>query len=643
MIHPKARSSVWSALVAAGAAALLGLVVLPMPLAAQEGAAAVQDVTVTDVVLPLGGTLLKAPKLTASGTRLSKDELAAILRSDSAVPWSERLARLDAGSLTVPVLTSENAGPGDNRQTVTYRDVVARDVRAGRVGELTAAGATVSVVSGPNRGSGTYGQLRATDLDLAALSRLYTVAGDGKGPIQRVYGTIQVADVTYADARGTTVKIASLNGRDLGGRQIPDGWNGAFAIVAGGVQDGVDRRAVAASAADLIEATTVGSLEMQGLSVSDADPKGPLLFEIRRVAYASEGPEAGTRLEDLSLSRGSLRTQLARLTLTGASLAPTVAALQGIAGEPAARAGFSDTEMRRLTPQIGNLTLNDLAIELPPEATPDHAPQRDGRVPPRGPGPEAARLNAGKPADPKASELRVGDPLTVTVVPPTGRRVALREATLAVGPPSDGVPSSSRLTLSGLSLPADLLAGQPIVGMLPAYGYRDVDLDVVADASVDAKARDLLVRDITVSGREIGTIRLSGTLGGIGPELLSGTLPAATLLMFSGSAKNLDLTVENAGLFERFLAAQAKDLSLKPDELRKEYVTASLLGVPIILGNGPAAKAIGAAMGQFVMKPGKLVLHAKAKEPAGIGFIDLGAARSPALVLDRLDVDARAN
>jgi hypothetical protein len=111
MIHPKARSSVWSALVAAGATALLGLAALPTPLAAQEGAAAVQDVTVTDVVLPLGGTLLKAPKLTASGTRLSKDELAAILRPDSAVPWSERLSRLDAGSLTVPVLTSGGQSP----------------------------------------------------------------------------------------------------------------------------------------------------------------------------------------------------------------------------------------------------------------------------------------------------------------------------------------------------------------------------------------------------------------------------------------------------------------------------------------------------------------------------------------------------
>ena len=243
MIHPQARSRLRSAL-AAGALALLGFVT-PQPLVAQEGAAAVQDVTVTDVVLPLGGTLLRAPKLTASGTRLSKDDLAGILRPDSTEPWDARLARLDAGSLTIPVLTSENVGAGDNRQTVTYRDVVARDVRAGRVGELTAAGATVSAVAGPNRGSGTYGQVRATDLDLAALSRLYTVPGDGKGPVQRVYGSIQVLDVTYADARGTTVKIARLSGRELGGRQVPDGWNGAFAILAAGFQDGTDRRAFA--------------------------------------------------------------------------------------------------------------------------------------------------------------------------------------------------------------------------------------------------------------------------------------------------------------------------------------------------------------------------------------------------------------
>ena len=637
MIHPKARSRLRSALAATAVLALLGLVA-PAPVVAQEGAAAVQDVTVTDVMLPLGGTLLRAPRLTASGTRLSKEDLAGILRPDSTVPWDARLARLDASSLTIPVLVSENVGAGDNRQTVTYRDVVARDVRAGRVGELTAAGATVSAVAGPNRGSGTYGQVRATDLDLAALSRLYTVPGDGKGPVQKVYGSIQVLDVTYADARGTTVKIARLSGRELGGRQVPDGWNGAFAIIAAGFQDGTDRRVFAAAAADLIEATALGSLEMQGFSVSDADPKGPVLFEIGRVAYAPAGTETGTTLENLSLSRGSLRTQIGRLALTGTSLDPTVAALRGIAGEPTSGSGFSDVEMRRLTPTLGSLALSDLSVELPPRSDAEKPPLREGHAPARAAGPEPVRPVIGK-----APDLRTADPLAVTVSPTPPRRIALREAALVLGPPSDGVPSSSRLSLSGLSLPADLLAGAPVVGMLPVYGYRDLDLDVVADATLDEKARILSLREIAVTGRDIGSVRLTGTLGGIGPELFSGTVPAATMLMFSGSAKTLDLTVENAGLFERFLAAQSKDLSLKPDELRKEYVTASLLGVPIILGNSAAAKGIGAAMGQFVMKPGKLVVHARAREPAGIGFIDLGAARSPAAVLERLDVEAKAN
>jgi hypothetical protein len=651
MFHPKVRYRLRSVLAVTCAVVCLGVGAAPGPLAAQEGAAAVQDVTITDVMLPLGGTLLRAPKLTASGTRLSKDDLAAILKPDSTVPWEARLARLDAGSLTIPVLSSEHAGPGDDRQTVTYRDVVARDVKAGRVGELTAAGATVSAVTGPNRGYGTYGRVRATDLDLAALNRLYTVPGDGKGPVQRVYGTIQVSDVTYSDARGTTVKIAQLNGRDLGGRQIPDGWNGAFEIVAAGFQGPNDRRTFAASAADLIEATALGSLDMKGLSVSNTDPQGPVLFEIDRATYAAAGAETGTILENMTVSRGSLRAHLGRLALANVSLAPTVESLRKAAAGSENRPGFSDAEMRSLTPALGGLTLTDLSIDLPLDVEPQKAVPQEARPAPRGPAPGKpglAKPSDGKAADSKPADVKVpdakpADPLTLTIAPTPTRRVALREAALSFGPPQDGVPTASRLALTGLSLPADLVAGAPIIGALPAYGYRDLDLDVVADAALDGKARDLSLREVTVTGREIGTVRLTGTLGGIGPELFNGSLPATTMLMFSGSAKSLDLTIENAGLFERFLTAQSKDLSLKPDELRREYVTASLLGVPVILGNTATAKGIGAAMGQFVMKPGKLVLHAKSKEPAGIGFIDIGAARSPAALLDRLDVDAKAN
>ncbi len=608
---------------------------------AQEGAAAVQDVVLTDVTFPLGATTVRIPKLVASGTRLSRDDLADIFRADSPGSWQGRLARLDASSLTAPVLVADYAGPQGARQSTTYRDLVARDVRAGRIGELTAAGATLTIAA-PGKGgngAGTYGALRATDLDLAGLARLASDAGDGKGEPLRIYGSLIVSDVAFSYERGTTVKMARFEGRDIGARQVPGGWNGAFDALSGGGKDPAGRRNALIAAADLLGALSVGSLELRGLSVSDSADTPPVLTEIERVAFTATGPEAGLSLDGLSLAGGATRTHLGKARLTGSSLAPVVAAVRRMADDP--EGTLDVTEIRRLGDGLGTLTLSDLAVDLPV----DQPPGKRGAL--EGPRDKKLAAAGGKPApevftvETRRADLKAGDPL-IPAPGPLGR-ISLREAVLGPAPAVDGGAGSTRLTLNGLEMPASLAAGQPLIGALPAYGYNTLSFDLTADGAWDETARTVTLREVMLAGKDIGRVKVTGLFGGIGPELFSGSVPAQTMLMFSGNARALDLTVENTGLFERFLAAQAKDLSLKPDELRKEYVTASVLGVPVILGNGPAAKDIGAAMGQFVMNPGKLTIRAKSKEPAGVGFVEIGTARSPAAVLDRLDVEAKAN
>lgn len=635
MTFPAARR-LRSALAACAAALAVGLVV-PQPGVAQEGAAAVQDVTLTDVMLPFGATVVKVPKLTASGTRLSKDDLAAILKPDGPEPWATRLARLDAASLTAPVIDSEHAGPGDLRQSATYRDVVAKDVRAGRIGELTASGVTLSskgTKASPGA-AGTYGAFRATDVDLTSFGRLATEAGDGKGPVLRGYGSLQLSDIAISDEKGTTVKVTRLEGRDLGARQVPGGWNGALDALSGGLNDPATQSRSASAAADILGAQTIGSIDIKGVSISDSTAE-PLLAEIERLFYASTGPDAGVGIEGFSLASGATRTRLGRLTLTGTSLGPVIAELRRLAEKPDTTPGAD--EARRLATGLGTFTLTDLTVDLPPE-TP--VQKRGALDTPREKLAQGAKPARARMAEARAPDAKAGDPLVP--IPAKVNRVVLRRGVFGPGPVVEGAPASTRLTLTGLDVPASLAAGLPLVGALPAYGYGDLSFDMSADAAWDDAARTVALRDVTLSGKDIGTVKLAALFGGIGPELFSGSVPAQTMLLFSGNARTLDLTVENSGLFERFLAAQAKELSLKPDELRKEYVTASVLGVPVILGNGPAAKTIGAAMGQFVMNPGKLTIRAKAKEPTGIGFVELGTAPSPAAVLDRLDVDAKAN
>lgn len=571
---------------------------------AQEAASAVQDVTLQDVVLPLGGTILTAPVLTVSGTRLSKDDLVALLKPGPGAPWPARLARLDAASLTIPELRVAYADAGSARQGVIYRDVVAKDVRAGRIAELTAAGASVSVAGSDRTGTGTYGRIEARDVDLVALSRLYGEPGDGKGALQRVYGTVSLADVAYVDDRGTALKIARIEGRDMGGRQTPATWGGSLQALAGIDLDKTapaERAKLIGIAADIVDSVSVGSLEATGLSLQEA--RGQTLdLGIGRLGFAA----GGATLEEIVFSGGGARSRIGRISLSGFSLAPTIAALRKLA---ALTAEPSDDDLRRLTPTIGTLAVQNVAIDLPAEM-------------PAGPSPAAK------------------DPMTKDSAP---SHVGLRDASMSFGPPRDGVPTAGRVSLSGLTLPATMVAGVPGLGSLSLYGYGDLDLNAVAETSWDEAARELSVREVSVSGKDMGTLRLNGTVGGIGPEVFDPNAAVSAYAMLSATAKALDLTIENTGLFERFIAAQSKVLSLKPEELTQEYATASTFGIPAILGNSATAKAIGTAMAQFVAKPGRLFLSARTKNGAGLGVIDFSAAPSPGAVLERLDVTAKAN
>ncbi|MBY0260520.1 hypothetical protein [Methylobacterium sp.] len=579
-----------------------GLTARPAPVLAQEAASAVQDVTLQDVTFAFGDTVLKAPRITASGTRLSKDELTALLKSGPGESWPARLVRLDAASFAIPELRVERAGPAA-APVVTYRDVMARDVRAGRIAELTAAGASILVAGGPQKGTGTYGRLRATDVDLAVLARLYGEPGDGKSALQRVYATFSVDEVAYVDARGTAVTIARIEGRDLSGRQIPATWTGALQAFTGVDYDTIapaDRTRLLTLGADLAEAVSLGTLEATGLSVQEAKPRDAFRLGIARMGMTN----AGGTLEDITFSGGDgAKARIARLSLDGFSLSPTIAALRKLA---ALTAEPSEADLRLLTPAIGTLALKDLSLDLPPE-----------------------------PATPRGPR----DPADAT----GAMHVGLRDAALNFAPPRDGVPTAGRISLSGLTLPASAVAGVPGLGSLGLYGYSDLDLAVVADTSWDEAARELKLSEVSISGKDMGRVRINGMIGGIGPEVFNPDVAISSFAMLSATAKALDLTIENTGLFDRFIAAQSKVLSLKPEELKQEYVTASVFGVPAILGNSAGAKAVGAAMGQFVTKPGTLSLSLRPKNGTGIGMLEFGAAPTPAALFDRLDVNAKAN
>ncbi|WP_019903904.1 hypothetical protein [Methylobacterium sp. 77] len=584
----------------------------PLPATAQEAASAVQDVTLQNVTMTVGGTVLTAPQIIVSGTRLTKDDLLALLKGGPE-PLAARLSKFDAASIVIPELRSETR-IGTKAQTATYRDVTAKDVRGGRIAQATAAGATAAEAGGEARRSASYGRMEMRDVDLAAMARLYGEAGDAKSPMMRLYGAFSVSD-TLMEADGTVVKLARIEGTDLSGRQIPATWTGALDAVTQtdpAHADPADKARILGVLADLFDGFSIGSFQASGLTISQTKDGEPVSIAMGRLALSS----GGLSMEDLGFHVGETSAKLARLSLSGFSLAPTVAALRKLSVQPG---DPSEQDLRRMTPVLGTLAFKDLSLALPPDEKPAGTDRPGAR-------PLAA------PRDPLAP--------TAATAP---LHIGLRDGALAFGPLRDGVPTTGRANLSGLTLPASVVAGIPGLGSLGAYGYRDLDLDVVADTAWNEAAKELSVSEVSVSGKDMGSVRINGTLGGIGPAVFDPDPSVSTFAMLGATAKALDLRIENTGLFERFIASQSKSLSLKPEELTQEYVTATTFGVPAILGNSAGAKAIGTAMGQFVTKPGTLVVSAKAKNAGGIGMLEFSAAPTPGAVLDRLDVSAKAN
>ncbi|SEP32184.1 hypothetical protein SAMN04487843_11154 [Methylobacterium sp. ap11] len=605
------------------------------PALAQQPPAPTATVALDAVVLSLGPVTLKAPTLELRGTALSRDEARAILDPAGPAPWRTRLERLSAREIVIPVLRVEQPA-GGRVQVAVYHDVVARDVTAGRIGVLEAGGATLTVEGPGPDAAGAYGRLSARELDLPGLARLLTEPGGPDAAPIRVYAGVTAEDIALTGPDGAAFRIARIDARDLTGRPTTIPWGETVRALAEGAgrKDAPERSRMAGLAADLIDGLGIGGLEISGLTLAApggpaATPGGPaagpgakpVLASLARLTYGPEGeakPGAGNtaagqpglgemRAEGLAVEAPAGRVALKGLTLSGLSLKPVLEGLRRAAAGP-----LDPAEMRRYAPALARIAVESLDVDLPAQGSPGQG------SPAPGPGADPLRQASG--------------PL----------RFALRGGSLAMSEVRDGVPTASRLTIDGLTgaVPPDTTA--PLLSDLAGLGYTGLDLSGTVDARWDEAARELTFKDVTLTGKDMGTARITGTIGGIGKEVFDPEPMVSSLALLGASAKSLALTLENGGLFQRFVDQQAKAQSLKPEELQREYGTAAMLGIPAVLGGSPSAKALGQAVSRFVVKPGRLSVRAAAKDPAGLGLIDFSTAPSPGKIFDRLTVEAQA-
>ena len=562
-----------------------------------------RTVTLEDVAFESPSTTFRLPRVDFVGVNLSPDELSGVLDGKSAEAWPARLARLSAERIVIPNATlEERIGP--QRQTSTFRNVVASDMREGRVRRVTSEGIDLRAIGGP-RGdlSGTAGVLAISDLDLPAQVALYAErAGEQPGGLQRIFGEFSLENVSLRDAAGLTLKVARASGRDLRARPTNESWRSlASAIDPFGRMTPDDSRRQVDRLAELYEAFDVGFLELSGLETRETTPGNNAALTVDRIASVGSATGQPTELvaEGLTFSGKNGGGRIGRVAFTAFSLASTLNEAKTLARTPAAR--LDPDDLRKVIPTTGTIRMADLDFDMPSEtanAPPDGAPAR-------------VRFGVG------SVELKAEKPI-------------------------NGIPTSFSSSVENITFPLPAASADDTVQTLADLGYRTLDLSFASAAEWVEGSGELQVRKLSLRGAAMGAVSLRGTIGNVTRDAFDPDRAVAAVALLGATARGLEITVEDKGLADRLLAREAQRLKTSPDALRREYGVAAAVGVPALLGNSASSKSLAQAIARFLAKPGRLVISAKAKEPDGLGVADLAALGDPASILEKLDLSARA-
>ena len=124
------------------------------------------------MTLEAGPSVYRIKRVQLVGASISSADLLKVFDPKSVAPLAERLAGLTAASIAIPEMTVETK-TGAATQTFVYRDILLSGVDGGKATDASVAGISFSIADAENGGAdGAYGKISAKDIDLALAAKI---------------------------------------------------------------------------------------------------------------------------------------------------------------------------------------------------------------------------------------------------------------------------------------------------------------------------------------------------------------------------------------------------------------------------------------------------------------------------------------
>jgi hypothetical protein len=519
----------------------------------------------------------------------------------------DALATLDAKSVTIPEikLTYPSYVDGAGPSVVTYRDITLTDVTDGVAASAHVGGADFS---GPEKVTGTFGEMSTGRFDLAGLLSFYglTTTGTAGTEMKEVYsdfkfsgGSLSGGDVfncTFGNAA-----LGSFSARPL--KQNFADINKLIMEADAAQKAGTDVSPetvgkIVRFYADIFTAFSSTPMTFDGFDCSGKDDKGnPLTVASGPITVGGFQPAIYPEisLDDFNMTvENDGHLNFGNFTWKKMDFTAAIAAIEAATTLDEA---YFTTNWRKLVPYLDGMSLANLNIDVP---------------------------------DPESSGKRI-----------TGT-IGAFDATL--GNYVNGIPADIALSLGNFILPITAeMTDLPVADLL-ARGIDKLDISLGTKLAWDQATSTIKVNDVLIDMGTLGRINLSGTFGNATEALFADNTDQATMAAMMLTLLDVTVEVEDRGIGSIVFAAGAKDAG-QPEASFRTAVAGMAQGMTLaFLGNTTEALTAAQQLGTFLTGASHLKLTITAKDPAGIGLADLAAAETnPAALAGKLNVVAEAS
>ncbi|CAH0305511.1 proline-rich domain-containing protein [Roseomonas sp. CECT 9278] len=198
---------------------------------------------------------------------------------------------------------------------------------------------------------------------------------------------------------------------------------------------------------------------------------------------------------------------------------------------------------------------------------------------------------------------------------PVGRMTEMRIAADVTKPDGSG---TGTLAFRGIRVETTPM----IAAWLTRFGYQAIDADITSATTYEGGSGRVEVTDLSLAVREAGTLSIAFALDGLTQERMQAADFAATRLISMG------LRYADASLFQRFIAAQARESRTPEPQLREQF--AALAGGAMSQPGAAALDPIRDAVQRFIRGQARTI-EIRANPPRPLGMADMqGAPPSPA-------------